>query len=68
MQKYRVFFPGEKEYRYLDRAGVEAHFPEINMRIFVNLELTALIMFTEGEKGGTITIQKEEPKGENIPT
>ncbi|KKL60033.1 hypothetical protein LCGC14_2209320, partial [marine sediment metagenome] len=40
----------------------------INMRIFVNLELTALIMFTEGEKGGTITIQKEEPKGENIPT
>jgi len=60
VQKYRVFFPGEKEYRYLDRAGVEAHFPEINMRIFINMELTALILFPE--KGGPITVRKEDYK------
>ena len=65
MQKYRVSFPGEKEYRYLDRAGVEAHFPEINMRIFINMELTALILIPE--KGRMMTIRKEDYSNENIP-
>jgi len=66
VQKYRVFFPGEKEYRYLDRAGVEAHFPEINMRIFHNLHVIFMAMVTEA--GETIMITKEEFEDENIPT
>ena len=58
MSKYRVFFPGEKEFKNLTSDDVESHFPEINMRLFPNFGLTALVLMTK--RGGVITITKED--------